>query len=58
MGRKKGSLNKAKKEQKHVNSEDLRPKIEKLDRGLMTLAKKKQITIDDLVDDDEVDVYY
>lgn len=57
MPRTKGSKNK-KKEQKPVNQENLRPKVEKLDKSVMTLAKKKVITVDDLIDDDDVDVYY
>lgn len=52
MGRKAGSKNK-KKEQKPVNQENLRPQVEKIDRGVMALAKKKVITLDDLIDDDD-----
>lgn len=50
--RTKGAKNK-KKEEKVENQENLRPKVEKLDKSVMTLAKKKVITLDDLIDDDD-----
>lgn len=45
-----------KKDEKSIVEE--KPKAEKVDKKIISLASKKRITIDDLIEDDDLDGYY